>query len=452
MPSLHVRDRLDRAFLATLMTIGTAYLVLFAWYFPTVMIRRPYSDMFHYIIDYLDYPRTGGFVHYLWSQFLYSEHRQIWMRLLTALDIGVFGGVAYPFLVADTLAVLTLPLLMGREVTRMGLPRALGATAIWTIFMLTLTTANLADCSIPIEGIYPQTALFVVLSLVLFDGDEERGGTATLRRLGAMAAAIAAGLASAVGLIIWPILVWAAWRGALGWRWIAAAAIVGGAFIALYTDGLVLFGLHAAMTGDGQFYSSAHLFQLADALVTFLGLPWTRAPALATAGRVAGVGLLLIGLFVVFRRGLLDPRCDRLERIAVGLIMFSLATAAFAVLGRTGSQWLGIWPVRYALFVVPLHAGLVCLMLPWLKRHWAGRGARRVIQAAALAFGAMMLVQQIAAGQAGARESRTWNAAIAEFMASGREPANPKVLWGDLATTRHVVEEMRRKQLYIDVD
>jgi hypothetical protein len=132
--------------------------------------------------------------------------------------------------------------------------------------------------------------------------------------------------------------------------------------------------------------------------------------------------------------------------------MFSLATAAFAVLGRTGSQWLGIWPVRYALFLVPLHAGLFCLMLPWLKRRWAGRGARRVIQAAALAFGAVMLVQQIAAGQAGARESRTWNADIADFMASGREPPNPKVLWGDLATTRHVVEEMRRRQLYIDVD
>src|SRR5277367_6237409 len=99
-------DRLDRVFLAALMAIGATYLFLFGYYFSAVMIRRPYLDMFHYIMDYLDYLRTGGFLHYLWSQYLYSEHRQIWMRLLTAIDVGVFRGVAYPFLVADTICVL----------------------------------------------------------------------------------------------------------------------------------------------------------------------------------------------------------------------------------------------------------------------------------------------------------------------------------------------------------
>jgi hypothetical protein len=445
-------DRLDRALLIAAMTIGAAYLILFGFYFSAVMIRRPYMDMFHYIMDYLDYLQTGGFLHYLWSQYLYSEHRQIWMRLLTAVDVGIFRGIAYPFLVVATICVVALPLLMGREIVRAGFPWPLSVLAIWTVVLLVLSTANVADCSIPIEGIYPQTVLFVVLSLILFDGAGEGGRFPVLRRLGAIAAAIGAGLASAVGLLIWPILVWSAWRGQLGWRWIAAVAVVGSVFIALYAHGLMLFGLHAALSGDRQFYSSAHLFKAADAFLTFLGLPWTRAPALAIVGRVFGAGFLLIGLLIVVGRGLLSQRLSRLERIAVGLIIFSLATAAIAALGRVGSEWKGIWPVRYALFNAPLHVGLFCLALPWFKDRWAGSGSRRAIQAAALGFGVLMLVQQIAAGQAGARESQALNAAITEFMASGRDPGMPEILWDNLTQTQHVVDEMRRRQLYLGLE
>jgi len=450
-PAERITQWQDHLFLAALMAMGAAYLILFGHYFSAVMIRRPYADMFHYIADYLDYPRTGSFLQYLWSQYILSEHRQIWMRLLTAIDVGIFSGVAYPFLVVDTFAVLALPLLIGREIARAGLPWALGATAIWAIVILTLTTANVADCSIPIEGIYPQTALFVVLSLVLFESAKESGRSLILHRLGAMALAICAGLASAVGLIIWPILIWFAWRESLGPRWIAAVTLVGCVFIALYVHGLLLPGTHAAMTGDYEFYSFAHLLDVVDALFTFLGLPWTREPSLALGGRVLGVGLLLIGLFAVTRQGLPGPRCGRLERIAVGLILFSLVTAAVTAVGRVGSEWLGIWPVRYALFLVPLHVGLLCLALPWLRRPWANRGGRRVIQIAALLFGALMLVQQVAAGKAGGHESQALKVSIAEFMETGHT-TNQEVLWDNLAKTQQVVDEMRRRQLYVGVD
>jgi hypothetical protein len=59
-----MNQQLDRAFLVALMAMGAAYLILFGCYFFATMIRRPYGDMFHYIMDYLDYPRRGGFLHY----------------------------------------------------------------------------------------------------------------------------------------------------------------------------------------------------------------------------------------------------------------------------------------------------------------------------------------------------------------------------------------------------
>src|SRR5258707_11931387 len=39
-----MNQRLDRAFLAALMVMGAAYLILFGFYFSATMIRRPYWD------------------------------------------------------------------------------------------------------------------------------------------------------------------------------------------------------------------------------------------------------------------------------------------------------------------------------------------------------------------------------------------------------------------------
>jgi hypothetical protein len=437
--------------------MGAIYLILFGYYFSATMIRRPYWDMFHYIMDYLDYPRSGGFPHYLWSQYSNSEHRQIWMRLLTAIDVGVFRGTAYPFLVAATACLVAVPLLIAREIARADLPAQLRTAAIWSVVLLVLTTANVVDCSIPIEGIYPQTLLFVVLSLALFDGAGEGGRFVAWRRFGAMAAAVGAGFACALGLIVWPILVWAAWRGRLGWRWIGAVALVGSVFIALYLHGLSFSGLSAAaLQGEGEFYSPANLLKVGDTFLTFLGLPWTRAAALGTIGRVLGAGLLSAGLFAVLRRGLFQPRGEgylpRLDRIALGLIMFSLATAALAAVGRVGTETQGILPVRYSVFLVPLHVGIFCLAIPWMKDRWASPGARHAMQAVALGLAALLLVQQVAGGQAGANKARAMDGAIAEFMTGKRDPAIALVVYRDLTYAQYVVDEMRRRRIYQGLD
>ena len=323
---------------------------------------------------------------------------------------------------------------------------------------MVLTTANVVDCSIPIEGIYPQTVPFVVLSLILLEGAGEGDRFATWRRLGAMAAAIGAGFACALGLLVWPILVWAAWRGGLGWRWMAAIAIAGSIFIGLYVHGLLFSNsTAAALQGEGEFYEPANLLKVGDAFLTFLGLPWTRAAALGIVGRFLGAGLMVVGLFAILRRGIVGPRhgggIGRLERISLGLIMFSLATAAVAAVGRVESESGGILPVRYSVLLVPLHIGIFCLALRWLIRdRWAGQRGRRAMQAVALTVGALMLVQQVAAGEAAASKAQAMSATIAEFMAGKRDPAMTRVVYRDLAYAQHVVDEMRRRQIYGGLD
>ena len=90
----------------------------------------------------------------------------------------------------------------------------------------------------PALGQYVHTAAFAVFALVLLDGAGEGGRHADLRRVLALLAGMAAAFGIAGGLIIWPVLLWAAWRGGLSRGWLIAVALTGIAFIAVYLLGL----------------------------------------------------------------------------------------------------------------------------------------------------------------------------------------------------------------------
>ena len=136
-----------------------------------------------------------------------------------------------------------------------------------------------------------------------------------------------------------------------------------------------------------------------DYLLTFMGLPWTRSAALATPGRAVGGLLLIVSLSIVLWRGL--RRVDgRLERLAVGLILFSLASAVLAVLGRVTVDEQVKVPVRYAVFVAPMHVALLWLIVPWLARQWPMQTRRRLPNPGMLVCALTLLAQQVVAGQA----------------------------------------------------
>ena len=50
------------------------------------------------------------------------------------------------------------------------------------------------------------------------------------------------------------------------------------------------------------------------------------------------------------------------------MIAFSLATAVMAAVGRTGATAPDQVPMRYAVFLIPLHVGLWILVLPYIRR------------------------------------------------------------------------------------
>jgi hypothetical protein len=448
LPGGGTGDYLDRCFVALLAAIAVVHLCLFGYYLRATAIREPFSDMLNYISDFLRYRQTGDLGYYLWMP--HTQHRLIWTRLITAFDIDAFQGVAYPFLVVATTSLILVPVLIRHEVNRAGLSQVPTFAVGWLIVMLVLTTANVVDCSIPIEDIYPHTLVFAVLSLILFDGRGESANSTHLRRVAALLAAVGAAFSSATGLVLWPVLLWVTWRGRAGWTWAATVACVGTTFVVLYTRGMPIpLSTSSALRGDAQFYAQAHLLKIGDYLLTYMGLPWTRASALAVVGRLIGAILLVVGVASIVRRGVLRPPASRLERIAISLIMFSLATAALAAIGRVDERADVEVPVRYSVYLAPLHVGLLCLVLPWVSGRWRVLNHRRISQVTVLTVASLLLVQQVAAGRAAAATTQTITATIDRFIGGKRDPQMTRFVSSDLNYADQVFDMMKREGIYI---
>src|SRR5262249_12404772 len=291
--------------------------------------------------------------------------------------------------------------------------------------------------------------VFAVLAMILFDGGGlEAGGQSNYRRAAALLAAIASAFGSATGLVIWPILLWSAWRVRVARSWKIAVLVTGAAFVALYVSGLPApQTIPEALSGDGQFYAPSHLLKMGEYLLTYLGLPWTRATPLVLVGRIIGATLLALGLVTIVRRGFLKAPVDRLERIAVSLIMFSLATAALAAIGRVDETADVAVLVRYSVYLVPLHIGLLCFVMSWLNRRWQDLSVKRLSQVAILLVVSLLLVQQVVAGRAATAVTQTITTTMNRFFAGERDPEMMKYV-GNLELAEYAIVLMKREAIY----
>jgi hypothetical protein len=429
-----------------LAVVAGVYVALFAYYLQRTIIVEPYWDMYSHVLRYLQFQQDGAWWAYLWDP--HVQHRHLWMRLLTALDVEVFRGIAYPFIVAAASCLGGTAWLLWRETRRIQ-PAEVATTVGIFVVMCLLTAVAAVICAIPMDSVYPQALFFSVLALVLFDGAHDFAGFnrwSQWRRTAAVLAAAGAAFGSGATLPLWPILIWMAWRAGAGATWIAAIATAGVIFITVYVLGLPLRDQAAAPSiADGGIL--AQLLRMGDYLLAYLGLPWTRAEALAIPGRAVGAAFLGAGCYAVVRYGLLLRSVTRLERIAVALVLFSLATAFLAAVGRANLADTRV-PVRYSLFIAPLHVGLLWLATPYLIRQWQIDERRRLFRRLALGAASILLVQQIVAGQTAVATTDAMRASIRRFMAGKTEPGMERVVFDNLDQARQSWTAIRDAGLY----
>jgi hypothetical protein len=403
-------------------------LALAAYLLWRTAVLTPYWDELDWTERWRGLQAHGDWVSYLLAPD--NLHRQPWTFGLIAFDIQAFGGTNIPLIASGVLSVGVMAWLLARE-ARAAAPEGLSLSAAALAVMLVLMPGNLLDAVTPINVDYTHGAVLAVLALVLGEGASPGLGW---RRAAALVVAMAAGLGDGVALAVWPTLAIGAARRR-DWPWLAAVLAAGGTFVALYAH-----GQGAATHGDTQTALQAPLTAVRLSL-TYLALPWARLDI--GAAWIAGVGVGAAALLALVLHG--GPKATRTQRVAAGLILFSLGTAAMAGLGRAGAPDALNVPLRYAVLLAPLHVGLLMLLLPLagaLRRAPSlGRGLVAIVLLVALAQNVAMAVSAV-------RVSDAVRTAVVDFRDGRLTPQSAVFVHPDLAAARRVYDGLRRDGLF----
>ena len=378
---------------------ATIQFALFGYFVIRTVIASPISDSFAYIEDYLQF-RAGEvtLLDYLWQA--HGEHHLVWIRFLTWVDVAFFHTRAISSTIAATGAIAATAVLIWNQLRRAE-PRLGVATCLGLLVpMVVLNAANATDCSLPINTTYTFTVFFAVLTLVLFTHPEDSNVKPSYWRVAGLLTAFGASFGTAAGLLLWPILLWLAWRECIAWRWQVMLAGLGIGYCLFYLRGLRFLGLDFARNGTLMtFLSAPHLYKLADYFFAFLGLPFTREPAFGAVGRVIGVALFLAAASTIVVATFSNRLNRRIDRIAVGMILLALGSAALATVGRGDMIAEVKVPVRYTIFATTLQAGLLCIILPAIERSATAR-VERLLGAMGMSLAIVLLILQVFIGRA----------------------------------------------------
>jgi hypothetical protein len=404
-----------------------AYVATAAWLVWRTAILEPYSDMFDWMVRYYRFAADGDLARYLWAP--HNGHHLVITFAVLLADIRLFGASGYLFLatgVAGWAATAALMGALGGEAAGPGL-RLIGAGGA---VALSLMGCDALDADVDINTTYVYALVFAVGAIAA----AERPRAAWWARAAALALGVAAGFGSAAGLAVWPALLFAAWRRGER-RWTAAVAACAVAVVAVYAIGERGLGPSGAPATTFDPLGAAML------ALNYLGLPWMRgAPGLGWAIGAAVLAASLAVVVAACRSG------ERLTRIAAALVVFSLVTAAMAGLARSGVIAAQFVPVRYAVFLIPLHVGLWMMAAPYLRRLWLARP--KPMERVALAAAGLMIVHQGVMVVYAVRTAEVNQAVISAFKRGERTPAMLITIYPDLDKAAALSARMRADGFY----
>ena len=405
------------------------YVLLSVYVLWRAALLTPYFDEIDWILRWREFQAHGDWGRYLLEPV--NLHRLPMIFGLIAFDIAAFGGTNVPLILSGALGLAVMAAMLGREAAKAA-PPPLALPAAALAVMVALMGSNVLDAATPICVNYIHGASLAVLAMVLAEGDQRRG--MSWRRLGALAAAMAAAFGDAAALAVWPVFAIGAVRRR-DWTWLAAVLAAGAAFVGAYA-----WGQGEATHGSTAGALANPLLAIRLAL-NLLVLPWTVANIHLAS--IAGLVIAAVGLAGVALRG--GRGASRSERIACSFVLFSLGVAAMAGLGRTTPDALNT-PLRYGVLLAPLQTGLLMLALPYVGELW--RANRSLVQALCAAVLVLATVQDVLMAVAAVRTNDKIRTVLADYHAGRRTPEMLVFVHPDLAHAERVYADMRRDGMF----
>jgi hypothetical protein len=387
-------------------------------------------DFLDWIIQYGDGP--NDWLNYLWTP--HNEHRIAADRLLVAADIELFGGVGIPFVVVRSALLMTMVIALASDVWRTEWLSSQKAPVISFLIFALLPANIVVMCSMPLMGGFIHTCTFAVFALLLWDNHS------FARQSGAVAAAFLAAFGVAGGLFIWPVLTYFIWRNGGSAFATAIVMCLGLAVSLLYMNGLATHPGILDFDGD-------RLIATADFVIRFLGLPWSHASFLVWPSRILGMGVLLIGSWVIITDVFSDAEKHRIERVGLGMIQFAFITALAAALSRWDTAPDREMPIRYGAVVALAHAGLLLVSARWLFRETEGRFAIGVKTALAVTA-AILLLQQIIVGRTALQQVEHYASDWDHFAAGEWTTEMLQYVYPERSRAEQILAYMKTRRIY----
>ena len=115
--SLRSRRPVRSIVTSALIAAAALDVLLFFYYLKATIIRLPYSDMYWYVVRYLQFREDGEWWSYVWAP--HVQHHPVWTRLLIALDVEAFSGAVYPIVAFAVICQLTTAWLLWQNPHRL---------------------------------------------------------------------------------------------------------------------------------------------------------------------------------------------------------------------------------------------------------------------------------------------------------------------------------------------
>jgi hypothetical protein len=400
--------------------IAAANSIIFLYFVEKASIRVPVVDLLDWLQFYGERSKNGDWLGYLWTP--HNEHHMVFSRILLALDVKWFGDQGAAFAASGFVLLLGMTVTICWKILKSDLSISWKLTVI-PIAVLLLTPANtVIMIGMQTMGGFLQASSFGVFALVLLDGAAEQNHFSKYRRTAAIVCACLAAFGDSGGLLIWPALLWSAWKGDLRWGWIVGIACVGTLFVAAY-----FWNLPAPAISKSMDFS--HVVRSFDYMLRFLGLPWSHVHELVWPGRLVGLSIFCLGSFAIASASF-SVRVSAPKRLGVALILFSFLIAGAAALARIDVAADREMPIRYGMFVVLAHLGLLLWSLDFLQQLWHG-SYQRSFQWLLLGTSLAWFGQQIVIGRFAVEEASRYNDAWSRFVAGDWTPEMLRYVYPD---------------------
>jgi hypothetical protein len=400
--------------------IAAANSILFIYFVEKASIRVPVVDLLDWLQLYGERSSDGDWLGYLWTPD--NGHRLVFSWALLALDVKWCGNRGEAFAASGFVLLLGMATTICWKIMQSNLSISWKLTAI-PIAVLLLTSADtVVMIGMQTMGSFLQASSFGVFALALLDGAAEQDHLSKYRRVAAITCACLAAFGDSGGLLIWPAVMWSAWKGGLRWGWIAGMACVGTLFIAMY-----LWNLPSSPVSTSMDFS--HTVRSFDYVIRFLGLPWSHMHELVWPARLIGLSIFCLGSFALLSVSF-SAQVKTVERLGVALILFSFLLVSAAALVRVDVAVDREMPIRYGMFVVLAHLGLLLWSLDFLDRVWHG-AHRAAFQRLLLALSLVWVGQQVVIGRFAVEEANRYNDAWSRFVGGDWTPDMLRYVYPD---------------------